>query len=97
MSFTDWGNPKGRDRMKKRVTISLDLDIMTWDATLRRLYAPVNKYFEMGSLVPDSITIIGKTKNVVFNFNIYNQSLSNNAHIFISEGLDDNIELWLTF
>jgi hypothetical protein len=94
--------------MKKRVTISLDLDIMAWDATLRRLYAPVSKYFEMGIRLPDSITITGKTKNVVFNFretlfNYYNFNRNNinkvhhNAHIFISEGLDDNIEFWLTF
>jgi hypothetical protein len=85
--------------MKKRVTISLDLDIMTWDATLRRLYAPVDKYFKMGSLLPNIITITGKTKNVVFNFykTKYKQNSSNNAHIFVSEGLDDNIELWLTF
>lgn len=84
---------------KKRVTISLDLDIMTWDATLRRLHAPVDKYFKIGSRLPDVITITGKTKNVVFNFNRnrYKQSSSNNAHIFVSEGLDDDIELWLTF
>lgn len=91
--------------MKKHVTISLDLDIMTWDATLRRLYAPVNKYFETGSMLPDSITITGKTKNVVFNF-AYTRlgdhpsnkiEIRQNAHIFISEWLDDNIELWLTF